>query len=331
MLTARHISAPISRRRYLQALALSAGLPWAGAVQASSARILVGFAPGGSADLLARLLAEGLAAEWGEGRALVVDNRAGGAGRLAVDQLRLAPDDGRTLLLAPLVTPVLSQLVFRQPGYDPGVDMQPVSLIAHFQFALAVHPDHPAHSVADFIAWLKAHPQQANFGSPSPGSLPHFFGLLLGQQAGVEMLHVAYRGGTPMLADLMGGQISSGINIIQELLPLQQSGKIRVLGVFAAQRVRELPEIPTFAELGYPAAQGSGWYSLWTTAGTPPALVARWNRAVAAVLQQSAVRQRLAEWALEPAHSTPPALEALRRADIEKWRPIIAGSGLRLD
>lgn len=306
-------------------------LPAALRAQPAVSRILVGFTPGGSADQVARVLADRLAEHLGGARRVVVESRPGGSGKIAVDALRSAPADGGTLLLAPLVTPVLSQLVFSNPGYDPARDLAPVGLVGHFQFALAVPADHPARDVPSFIAWLRAHPAKANFGSPSAGSLPHFFGLLLGSSAGVGLSHVAYRGAAPMLADLVGGKISSGIDTVQELLESQRAGKLRILGTFSRRRVPQLPDVPTLAEQGFPRAFGSGWYSLWTTVGTPAATVQTWNRALAAVLAEPAVRQKFAEWALEPESITPEALTRLRVADLEKWRPIIAASGFKGD
>ncbi|KAF1046979.1 Bug family tripartite tricarboxylate transporter substrate binding protein [Xylophilus sp.] len=320
-----------SRRGFL-AGALAAAVPGIVQAQSGTSRILVGFAAGGGGDLVARLLAERLPRHLGAaGQNVLVDNRPGGAGKIAVDALRNAPPDGNTLLLAPLVTPVLSQLVFRNPGYDPARDFAPVGVVGHFQFGLAVPASHPARDVPSFIAWLKANPAKAYFGSPSPGSLPHFFGLLLGEAAGVDYTHVSYRGGAPMLNDLAAGQITSGIDTVQKLLELHRSGRIRVLGVFAPRRVPQLPDVPTLAEQGYPKATGSGWYSLWAVAGTPVARQREWNAALNATLREPAVQKKFDEWALEPAPGTPEQLEALRRSDIEKWRLVIAASGFKAD
>lgn len=329
----------VSRRAMLASLAgtaYAAAMPsWAALQQVpqvpESARIVVGFGAGGGIDLLARVLAEALGAQLGPRHHVIVDNRPGGGGQIAANVLLNAPPDGATYLLAPLITPVLSQLVYRNPGYDPATDFTPVGLVAHFQFALAVPAAHPARTVPEFIAWLKAHPGQANFGSPAAGSLPHLFGLLLGEAAGVDIVHVAYKGGGPMLNDLAGGQISSAIQTTTELLPLHRQGKIRILGTFSNKRTRELPQVPTFAESGYPKASGSGWYSLWARKAAPAGAVAAVNRGLNAVLADPAVRARLDELALEPDPRTPQALEQLRVAEIAKWRPVIAASGFRAD
>lgn len=324
------------RRQCLQGMAAMLGgmlLPSV-ALQAHAAqtsRILVGFGAGGGGDLVARLIADRLSQLSTSSDTFIVENKPGAAGKLAVDALRNAKPDGSTLLLAPLVTPVLSQLVFRNPGYDPGKDMKPVGLVAHFQFALAVPANHPAKDIQSFVGWLKANPKQANFGSPSAGSLPHFFGLLLGKAAGVDFVHIAYKGGSAMVNDLIGGQISAGINTVQELLLQHEAGKLRVLGVFSELRVPQMPSIPTFVESGFPDVHGSGWYSLWTTANTPDHTVEQINHAVAQVLKEPQVQKLMHEWVLEPQTSTPQDLEKLRQSDIAKWRPILAASGFVAD
>lgn len=316
------------------ALAMAA-VPGGAFAQASGvpaqSRIVVGFGAGGGIDVLARVLAERIGPLLGPGHHVIVENKPGANGQIAASQLLAAPADGGTYLLAPLITPVLSQLVYRKPGYDPAVDFTPVGLTAHFQFALAVPPGHPARSARDLVAWFKANPDKANFGSPAAGSLPHFFGLLLGNAAGVDIVHAAYKGGPGLLSDLAGGQISSAITTSSEFLPLHKEGKIRILATFGQQRTGDLPDVPTLAELGYPTAVGSGWYSLWAKKGTPAAAVAAFNRALNTALGEPAVKAKLAELALEPDPRTPEALEQLRLAEIEKWRAVIAASGFRAD
>lgn len=316
------------------ALAMAAA-PGALAQQATAvpaqSRIVVGFGAGGGIDVLARVLAERIGPLLGPGHHVIVENKPGANGQIAASQLLAAPADGGTYLLAPLITPVLSQLVYRKPGYDPAVDFTPVGLTAHFQFALAVPAGHPARTARELIAWFKANPDKANFGSPAAGSLPHFFGLLLGDAAGVDIVHAAYKGGPGLLSDLAGGQISSAITTSSEFLPLHKDGKIRILATFGEQRTRELPDVPTLAELGYPKAVGSGWYSLWAKKGTPAAAVAAFNRALNTALGEPAVKAKLAELALAPDPRTPEALEQLRLAEIEKWRPVIAASGFKAD
>lgn len=331
----KHLSS--TRRELLQgtaslgALAAFGGAASVFAQTPLSSKIWVGFAAGGGADLIARLLAEKMREHLPPGSNVIVENRAGAAGKLAVDALRASPADGTAMLLAPLVTPVLSQLTFKNPGYNPATDMTPIGMVGHFQFALAVPANHPAKTITEFVSWLKANKEKANFGSPSPGSLPHFFGILLGRAVGVEMTHVAYKGGAPMLNDLMGGQIACGIDTHIELIELHKAGKIRILASFAEKRTRQLPDVPTMLESGYKEAVGSGWYSLWAPAKTPTATVALLNRALNAALANSEAREKLDRTGTDIATSTPEGLEKFRLAEIEKWRPVIAASGFKAD
>ena len=297
----------------------------------AQSKIIVGFAAGGGADLIARMLADKMREGLAAGTQIVVENKIGAGGKIAVEALKASTPDGGTLLLAPLVTPVLSQLTFKNPGYDPARDMMPIGMVGHFQFALAVPPNHPAKNMAEFVTWLKANKEKANFGSPSPGSLPHFFGIMLGRAIGVEMVHVAYKGGAPMLNDLMGGQIACGMDTHIELIELHKAGKIRILASFADKRSTLIPEVPTMAELGFKDATGSGWYSLWAPAKTPAATIAALNKALNGALANAEVKEKLARTGTEPATSTPEGLEKFRLAEIEKWRPVIAASGFKAD
>ena len=324
----------LRRRVIVSALALPviAALPRLVAAQVpAQSKIILGFAPGGGADLIARILADKMREGLPAGSQIIVENKAGAGGKIAVEALRASAADGGTMLLAPLVTPVLSQLIFKNPGFDPATDMTPIGMVGHFQFALAVPPNHPAKNMAEFVAWLKANKEKANFGSPSPGSLPHFFGIMLGRAIGVDMVHVAYKGGAPMLNDLMGGQIACGMDTHIELIPLHQAGKIRILASFADKRSALISEVPTMAELGFNDATGSGWYSLWAPVKTPAATIAALNKALNIALTNADVKEKFARTGTEPAMSTPAGLEKIRLAEIEKWRPVIVASGFKAD
>ena len=326
----------LSRRALLQAMAalpLTAPLaaPLSAFAQAAgSGRIISGFAAGGGADLAARAVVDKMRETLGWNQ-LVVENRTGAAGKIALDAMRAATPDGRTLLIAPLVTPVLAQLTFKNPGYDPARDMVPVGMVGHFQFSLAVPAAHPAKNMAELVKWLKANPSKANYGSPSPGSLPQFFGIMLGRAIGVPMVHVGYKGGAHMVNDLAGGQIPVGINTEGDLLELHRGGKIRILATFAPKRTPQMPDIPSMVELGYKDAVGSAWYSLWTTPGTPSAQVSALNQALNVALNTTLVKARLFAQGVEAAPGTPQELEAKRLADIAKWKPIIEASGFKAD
>ena len=320
-----------SRRTLIKTALIASALPAPALAQVpATSKIIVGFAAGGGADLTARLLAEKMKDSLG-GIQIIVENKTGAAGKLSVDALKASPPDGSAMLITPLITPVLSQLMFNNPGYDPGKDFTPIGMVGYFQFGLAVAPSHPAKNLPEFIAWLKANPGKANFGTPSAGSLPHFFGIMLGRAIGVDMQQIAYRGGAPMLADLMGGQITCGIDTEPELVQLHKSGKIRVLAMFSEKRTGVLPEVPTMIESGYKDAVGNAWYSLWAPAGTPSATISALNKALNIALTNADVKEKFRGWGTEAAPGTPADLERIRLSEIERWRPIVKASGFKAD
>jgi tripartite-type tricarboxylate transporter receptor subunit TctC len=292
-------------------------------------KILVGFAAGGGADIIARVFADKLKDRLGA--PVVVENKTGAGGRIAAEALKNAAPDGATLLLTPIVVPVLAPLIYSNLGYDPVKDFAPVSLVGYYQFALAVNANHPARTMPEFVAWLKANPLQANFGSPAPGSLPHFFGVMIGRGVGVDMQHVAYKGGAPMINDLLGGQIAAGIDTHIELLELNKAGKIRVLGTSGATRSTLMPDVPTFKEAGIANVEGSGWYAFYVPARTPAARIAELNRAIVAVTLLPDVKDRLTKLGVDVQGSTPEDLSRLMAADTAKWAPVIRATGFKGD
>jgi len=288
-------------------------------------RIVVGFAAGGSSDIAARLIADKLKDELGQ--PVIVENKTGAGGRIAAEALKTAPADGTTLLLVPVVVPVLAPLVYRQLAYDPAKDFAPVTQIATYQFGYAVGANHPAKNVAELIAWMRANPTQANFGSPAPGSLPHFFGLAVGRATGVDMVHVAYKGGAPLATDLMGGQIPVGIDSLSDLVQLHRAGKIRIIATSGAARSPLLPEVATFREQGFPSIEGTGWIGIYAPAKTPKAIVEELSARIVKVVRLPDVRDRLLNLGYEPTGTTPEELSTIMAADTARWGPIIKASG----
>ncbi len=311
------------------ALLLAPALSWAQtpATNKPPVKVLVGFAPGGGADIIARLFADKLREPWGT--TVIVENRTGAGGRIAAEALKSAVPDGTTVMLAPIVVPVLASLIYTNLNYDPVKDFAPLSLVGFFQFGFAVGGSHPAKTMQEYVAWVKANPLQANFGSPAPGSLPHFFGAMIGRGMGVDMQHIAYKGGAPMLNDLVGGQIPAGIDTHIELLELDRSGKIRVLATSGASRSPLLPNVPTFKEAGFSGIEGSGWYAFYAPAKTPAAVVDALSRAIVAVTQMPDVKERLTKMGVEVQGSTPQQLAKLMADDTAKWAPVIKASGFK--
>jgi tripartite-type tricarboxylate transporter receptor subunit TctC len=292
-------------------------------------KIIVGFAAGGSSDVAARLIAEKLNSSLGV--PVLVENKVGAGGRIAAEALKNAAPDGSTLLLAPLVVSVLAPLVYKQLSYDALRDFAPLTQVATYQFALAVGPNHPANNMAEFVAWMKANPAQASFGSPAPGSLPHFFGLMIGQAIGVNMVHVAYKGGVPLATDLMGGQVPCGIDALSDMAELDRAGKIRIIATSGARRSPLLPAVATFAEQGFPAIESSGWIGVYAPAKTPRAVVDRLSSAINAAIRTPELQARLLKLGYEPTGTTPSELSAIMSADSARWAPIIKASGFSAD
>jgi tripartite-type tricarboxylate transporter receptor subunit TctC len=288
-------------------------------------RILVGFAPGGTTDIAARIIAQQINET--SGQTLIVENKTGASGRIAAEALKNAAPNGTTLLLVPIVVPVIAPLVWKQLSYDPIKDFAPVTQVAGYQFAFVVGPDHPARTMQEFVAWLKSHPKQASFGTPAAGSLPHFIGVMVERAIGVDMLHVAYKGVTPLANDLMGGQIPAAVDALSDVLELHRAGKVRIIATSGARRSPLLPEVPTFKEQGFSAIEGSGWIAVYAPAGTPKPIIDQWSAAINRVLQTPAIRQRLTDLGYEPTGTTPEELAAIMASDAARWAPIIKASG----
>ena len=325
---------PALRRTALARLA-TAGLALAMAAPAALAQVdkpvklLVGFAPGGSADIAARLIAEHMRVELKQ--PVIVENRAGAGGRIAAEVLKNAPPDGSTLMLTPIVVPVLAPLVFSKLAYDPIADFAPVAQVANYQFALSVNASHPARTIGELVAWYKANPAKANFGSPAPGSLPHFFGMLIATSAKVDLVHVPFNGGGPMMNALMGDQITAAIDTLAEQVELDKTGRVRMLATTGTTRSPLLPEVPTFAESGLPGVQGTAWFAVFAPVKTPDATVRQLNAAINAALQVPEVRDRMIKLGLEPTGGTSLALATRMAQDTKRWAPIVRASGFRAD
>lgn len=292
-------------------------------------RISVSFGPGSPVDVLSRLIADKLKDSLGQ--TVVVENRAGAAGRIAAEYLKSAPADGNTLLAAPMMLPVLSPLTVSKLNFDPVADLVPVAMIASFFFGIAVRSDHPARDVREVIAWMKANPSRATFGSPASGSLPHFFGLLLGAEAGAPMVHVPYNTSGQLQIGLIGGDMPIAMDLVSGLVENHKAGKIRVLATSGPTRSTALPDIPTFAEQGYSKVVGSGWFGFFAPPKTAPADIARLNQAINEAMKAPNVRELLRTMALEPASGSPADLAAAIKRDTAQWGPIVKASGFRAD
>jgi tripartite-type tricarboxylate transporter receptor subunit TctC len=301
-----------------------------GGTQALSrpARTVIGFAPGGSSDVVARLLAERL--RGGYAPQVVVENRPGAGGRLAVEAVKGSPPDGTAWLQTPTsVMTIYPHVYTRTLRYDGLTDFVPVSPVCGFPFGFAAAAGHPAKTLPEFIAWAKARGGATDWASPAPGSMPHFLGVQFGQLAGLPLNHIPYRGGAPMLQDLIGGSIQAALGVLGEQTPLLAGGQLRILAVTAPNRLPRLPEVPSFAELGFPAMTGEEQFGVFLPAGTPAPLVGALHRGLSAALATSEVRDALTRLEYEPQTMEPAAFAARLRAERDHWGPIVAASGFK--
>jgi len=314
----------------LSSTALAAAVPFVSSAPAfaqderAPVRILVGFSAGGTIDLVARVLAEQIKDDLGA--TVIVDSRPGAGGQIAAQALKQAAPDGRTLLLSPDHTMVMLPLTIRTPGFQPLVDFAPVGQVARYPGGFAVAAHLPVRSLAEYFAWAKANPAQANVGVPAPGSIPQFLVHRMAQQSKAELQSVPYRGSAPMVQELMGGQLAAGTTALGDLIEPHLAGKIRILAVLAPQRFGALPDVPTFAEQGYPI-DWEYWLGLFAPAKTPAATIQRINAAVGRALARPDVRERLQKVVFEPAHGSPERLAQLVQAGSAFWEPVVKGSG----
>ena len=292
------------------------------------ARIMVGFPAGASPDYVARVLAEYVK---GYAPSIIVDNRPGAGGRLPLDALKGGERDGSLMVLTPGDQVALFPHVYAKLGYDALRDFVPVSTICMVQFLFVVGPVVPPEvkTVSDFITWCRANPKLASYGSPGEGTRPHFIGVSLARSAGVEMTHVPYKGGPPIVQDLLAGQIAAGVIVVSNVLPHVQSGKLRALATTAPKRASILPDVPTAREAGYPALEGVEWFGLLVPAGTSPEIVLGLNSAVRRALDMDAFKARLAEQSFQPKGCTPAEFAQLIKSDLEQWAAAVKALGFR--
>ncbi|SDZ26056.1 Tripartite-type tricarboxylate transporter, receptor component TctC [Variovorax sp. YR752] len=322
-----------TRRQILQttsASALMASLGqnvFAQAMNIETATIVTGFAAGGTSDTTCRRLATRLSPDYA--KTVVVENRTGAGGQIAVSYVKSRPADGSTILQTPTSILTIYPHIYKKLPYDPMVDITPVSLACIFDFGFAVGPAVPASvkSVPEFLAWAKANPAGANFGSPAAGSTPHFIGALLGQKGGVELKHAAYRGTQPAMLDLLGSNISAVSGPIGDITQHLLSGKVRILGVSGSKRSRFAPDVPTFGEQGIKDMAHSEWFAFFLPAKASPELVAKLNTAMKNALAQKDVIDGLGTFGLEAMSSTPAELTELLKKDTAKWAPIVKEVG----
>ena len=290
-------------------------------------RVIVGFPPGGGTDVGARSLVDRLQPAYPGG--IIVENKPGAAGRLGIEYVKSAPPDGSVMLFTTDFPITIYPHSYRKLAYDSVKDLVPVAVAAKTSLAFTVGPGVPdsVKTVADFVAWAKANPKQAAFASSSAGATPHFAGVMFSRAAGLDLLHVPYKGGAPALQDLMGGQIASSFPGVGEVLPQLPTGKLRVLATTGAQRSKFMPNIPTMVESGYKDVVAEVWLGVFMPAHTPPAVVARAAAAINEALRLPELRETFSRFGMEPMQGSPESFAALVKSDLAAWGPIIKASG----
>lgn len=323
----------MQRRLFVQATAGAAALgalaPYAALAQAlEQVKIFYGFPAGSAGDSVARRVAEKIGGTSYSKLPGFVENKPGAGGRIAVETLKNSPADGSVLALAPVSALSVYPHIYPKLAYKPE-DVTQVSIGAIMFHGLAVGPAVPAEvkTLKDFIAWAKANPSQANYGSPGAGSMPHLLGALLGMRAGVELKHVPYRGTVPSITDLVGGQIAAAMNPSGDYLQHIKTGKVRVLATSGRKRSPYLPDVPTFTELGYPDITSEEWFGFYAPAKTPAATIAAANAAITQALKDKAVVDALATVGLVAHPSTPKEMAADQKAEYDRWGPLVKQIG----
>jgi tripartite-type tricarboxylate transporter receptor subunit TctC len=297
---------------------------------AKPVRVLSGFAAGGAADIIGRLVAQRMSETWKQ--PFVVETRAGAAGIIAAEAVARSAPDGYTLLVGTMTTHGIAPSLYKKLPYDVIRDFAPVALIGHIPLVMSVGNSIPASSVDQFVALARAAPGKYSFATAGGGTPPHLTGELFRSRFGLDLVHVPYKGTAPAVTDLIAGQVSMTIDGLTVQLPHIRAGRLKALAAASAKRIATLPDVPTFAELGYPELQVSLWYSLFAPAGTPRPIVAALNAEVARMLTVPEVRQRLAELAVEPGDGgSPEQFGAYVQSEIKRWGQVVQQVGVKLD
>jgi tripartite-type tricarboxylate transporter receptor subunit TctC len=296
--------------------------------QTAPVKLLVGFPAGGGTDAIARTLADKLKDHLGA--PVVVENKAGAGGQIAAQTLKAAAPDGTTFFLSHDHTISILPLVMKNPGYDSAKDFVPVAGFATFVNAFAVSGGTPAKSVSDYVAWVKTQGAgKGTVGVPAPASTPEFLVKVIGQKYGLDLQSAPYRGSAPMMADMLGNQISAGVASVPDFIENHKAGKIRVVAVLGGARQAALPDVPTFAELGMTGYEDMPYYGIFAPAGTPKAVLDRFSDALAKVVATPEVKDRLTAMGLTVGFMNQQQLAAREKAYTQVWTKIIKASGFQ--
>ena len=327
-----------SRRSVLAAaakVALGATLPLAAQLTRAQdfptkpVTLIVPFVPGGTTDIIGRIVADGLGRKLG--RLVIVDNRGGASGNIGAAAVAKAAPDGYTLLMGYNGTNAINPSLYRKLPWDPVGSFDPVSLAARVNNVVVVNPKLPVKTLPELVAYAKAHPGQVNYASAGPGSIFHLAGEMLSQQTGVSMVHVPYKGAAPALTDLIAGQTQVMFSTIPTALPFIKSGQLRAIAVTGAQRSPLFPELPTAAETGLKDMVVDSWFGVFAPKGLPAPILGRLNQALVEMLGDPAIVRAMKDQGAEPTSSTPAELATLLANDLKSWEAVVKRAKVSLD
>ena len=296
---------------------------------AKPVRVIAAFPPGGSADLLARVISDKLSTALGQ--PFVVENRPGAGGTIGADAVAKSAPDGYTLLLGVTASQTIAPSVYKSLPYDAARDFRPVALVAAIPVALVVHPSIAANTAREFVAVAKVANPPLQFASSGSGAIPHLAGELFQLSQGVTLQHVPYKGAPLAMSDLLAGRVQLMFDNLPTVLPHIRSGKMRALAIAGPKRARALPDLPTLAEAGIPGVEVGSWFGVLAPAGTPDAIVAVLSREIAKAVSADDAKARMDAMGAEPSYLPPEEFARLVRADTEKWARLVKATGARAD
>jgi tripartite-type tricarboxylate transporter receptor subunit TctC len=299
------------------------------AYPAKPIRLIIPYPPGGGVDAIMRPFAQHLSARLGQ--QIIIDNRGGAGGSIAMEAVARATPDGYTIVAAITAQLAINPALYRNLPYDPVKDFAPITWFADGAYILVVHPSLPVKSVKEFVELARKRPDEITYASAGNGSGGHLAGALLSSMTGIKILHVPYKGGGPGQVALLSGEVQANFEVWASSRGIIQNGRIRALGVATATRRKASPDIPTIAEAGVPGYESGLWYALLATAGTPRAIIDRLNRETIAVLNTPEYSKVLSEQGIEAVGSTPEELTQYMRRELDKWAKVVKDTGARID
>ena len=306
-------------------MVLAPAIAAAQAYPSKPVKMIVPFAAGGTTDVVARLLAQKLTEAWGQ--TVIVENKAGAGGNIGADSVAKSPADGYTILMTSGSIVTANQYMYKNLTYDPAKDLVPITNVAAGPLLVAVHPSVPARDIKEFIAYAKANPKKINFGSAGVGTQTHLAGESFAHAAGVDLVHVPYKGESAALTDLIGGQIQMVAPNLGGAIQHIKEGKIRALAVTSKDRAAQVPDVPALSEL-IPGYEGAGWFGLVAPAGTPREVIDRIHKDSAKILHSEEFKARLAQIGMFPVGNTPAEFGAAIREESNRWSKVIKDRGL---